>query len=618
MADSIYYDRPYDLVKSQIANMSDRADGALLRAFATMEALKKLPEVPEGATPLAPTMELNALAGNKPANPSATLFGDIGTFDIPSIQELTFTDVDTDAIPQFHSSIGTLTMPTAPGPIDLSGKPIHPALTSITLPSLPSISLPGLEGLTELSVPTFVFPELPTFDGKEPSFDTAPPSTLLIWAEPVYASTNLSAIQARISGLLAGGTGIPAAIETALFDRARSREDQTSLKATQEAFDTFAGRGFSMPPGMLAEQVNAITEQNQMKASAINRDILVQAATWEIENLKFAVSQGIALESTLIGLFQNMAQRAFEAARYRVESEIALFNASVALFNARQNAYQVSASVYKTRLDGALAVLEVFKAEIQGLLAVGQLNEQKVKVFQAKLEAVRSQIEVYKTQMSGAQVQSELNKNLIDGYKADVSAYAESIQAQKVRFDAYDSQVKAEIGKTQVLDAETRAFAATVQAYDSKNNIKIKNIDAKIAGIGAATQRFSAVVGAERDRIAAQSNVIQARTEAYRADVGRFSAELNADTARTEMNGRQLEARLRNNLAYYEIQYKEYDQKQARLVELAKIQGEGAKAAGHMAAQLAAGAYAAMHVSAGMTGSAQISTQETFQHTDKL
>lgn len=617
-ATSLYYDRPYELVRTAFSHLEDRVDTTLNVALTTMAALSNIPTVPESVLPSAPSLELNSLTLSTTLPPKATLFGDINPFELPSVEEIGVADVGTDPLPTFVRSIGQLTMPNAPPPINLSNKPTRPTLSAITLPAIPSVSTPELDSLTAITVPTFSFPELPTFDGTAPAFDGSSPTTLLQWADPVYASTNLTAIQARISTLLAGGTGIPLAIEAALFDRARSREDQTSLKATQEAFDTFAGRGFAMPPGMLVQQVNAITEANQMKASAINRDILVQAATWEIDNLKFAVQQGIGLESTLIGMFQNMAQRAFEAARYRVESEISLFNAQVALFNARQNAYQVSASVYKTRVDGALAKLEVFKAEIQAAVAVGQLNEQKVKVFQARLEGVRNQIEIYKAQMTGAQVQSEFNKNLIESYGVDVKAYAEGLQGQKYQYDAYDSQVKAEIGKAQVLDAEARAFASTIQAYDSKNNIKVKVIDARIAAMGAATQRFAARASAERERITGQLGVIQARAEAYRADVGRYSAELSSDTARNESNARQLEARLRNNLAYYEIMVKEYDQRMTRLIEQTKLHSDNTKAAGQMAAALAAGGMAALHVSATMTGTAGISSTETFQHTDQL
>jgi hypothetical protein len=64
--------------------------------------------------------------------------------------------------------------------------------------------------------------------------------------DPQLAQT-LSAGIAAALGTLAGGTGLPAAVEQALFDRARSREESQTTKAVQEAFDTFATRGFNTP-----------------------------------------------------------------------------------------------------------------------------------------------------------------------------------------------------------------------------------------------------------------------------------------------------------------------------------------------------------------------------------
>ena len=618
MAESLYYDRPYELVRDQISQQSSRAEGALGRAYTAIEKLAAVSPLVEGALPTPPNFEFNNLPTGNVTAPSSVNFGDVSELRAPSIESIDIDSVDTDEIPTFNSSIGSITLPAPPGAIDLSAKPDRPKLNAIIIPGAPEIVQPDLGDLIAINIPTFRFPELPTFDGTAPTIDFVAPSTTLIWAEPVYASTNLTDIQARVKAMLGGGTGLPAAVEAALFDRARGREDVLGLKARQEAFDTFAGRGFTMPPGMLAAQVNAVIEDNRLKASAINRDILTQSAQWEIENLRFAVQQGIALEGTLIAMFQQMAQRAFEAARYRVEAEVSIFNAKVGLFNAQQNAYQVAASVYKTRLEGALAVLEVFKAEIQAQQAIGQLNEQTVKVFQAKLEATRNQVEIYKATMEGVRAQSDVNKNEIEAYKADVSAYAEGIQAQKVIFDAYDSQIKGELGKTQIIEAESRAFAATVQAYDSRSNIKVKNLQVKIEAMQAATSRFSARADMERSRVTSQLGVVQARAEAYRADIGRFSAELNAQTSNTEMNGRLLQARLSNNLAYFEIMLKEYDARMARMLEQSKLQSEAQKAAGQMASQLAAGAMAAIHVSAGMSGSAGISSSESFIHNDKL
>lgn len=612
-----YYSRPYELVRGQIASMSSKADASIAAANLSIETLMQslnngLNDV--GSAPLSPSMGIDESLLSIQPDTIVTRHGgsSVSSFSMPSVPDINVIDVAMPNIQDFTSNIGSILPPERPAPIDVSGKPTRPDMQIVDIPDSPVLALPDIGNLADIQIPTFVFPELPTFDGTAPQFFDADPNTVIPWAEPDYESPNIAALQARVATMLAGGTGIPADIEDALFSRARSRDDMLSLKARQEAFDTFAGRGFQMPPGMLVAQVNAVIEDNRLKAADNNRDILTKAAQWEIENLRAAVQNGIALEGALMNLFQQMTQRTFEVAKYQVEAKVALFNAKVGLFNAQQNAYQVAASVYKTRIEGALARLEVFKAEIQAQQAKAALNDQTVKVYQARLEGVRSLVDVYKARMEGAKVQSDVNRNLIEGYRADVQAFAEDMTAQKTKFDAYESDVKAYTARVGVVESQARAFAATVQAHEATANVKIKNIDAKISAIRAETDKFTALVNAERTRVDAGVSVFNAETQAYQADIQKYVANMNNSTQRYDVAARMSADRLRANIAYYDVQIKAFDAKMNRSVQRAQIVTEAVKAAGQMASQLAAGAYAAMHVSATMSGQASVSSNETF------
>lgn len=59
----------------------------------------------------------------------------------------------------------------------------------------------------------------------------------------------------------------------------------------------------------------------------------------------------------------------------------------------------------------------------------------------------------------------------------------------------------------------------------------------------------------------------------------------------------------RTNIAYAEMQLKEYESKMTKAIQEANIALESAKAMGQYTAQLAAGAMSAAHVSASISGS---------------
>ena len=556
---------------------------------------------------------LDAPVAQSPAIPIGNLptyqKGDSSPPDLTNIDSL-LSGLDLggmDNIPQAPVA-PPVNMPNAPV-MQSIGVPKRPAVdTTIDLPASPSIQLPQLESLEQIKLPDFKFPDLPTFDGTPPSASSIQvPNVFISWDEPDYQSEILDDITSKISGMVRGtdtSTGLPPAIEDALFARARERGSAETQRAVQEAVDDWAARDFSMPSGMLAKQVNVIREQGRLNAAELNRDILTQAAQWQIESLRFAVGQGIALEQLTQNLHQNMATRLFEVARFHAESQINVFNARVALFNAENAAFETLGQIYRTKLDGALAHLQAYKAAIDGQVAVGQINQQRVDVYKAKFEAVSANVDIYKAMMQGAQIKSEAVKTQLDAYRTDIQAYAETINAEKTKFDAYETAVKGESAKVGVFEAQTRAYAATVDAYSSRADVKAKEAQLKMEAGRLHVATFSA-------RLDAFKADMQTNLQAFQAQVDAWRAQMGAVTADAEMKSRFSDMNTRTNIAYAEMQVSEYQAKMQNAIQQAQLALEAAKSVGQYTAQLAAGALSAQHVSASISGSGSASASES-------
>lgn len=500
--------------------------------------------------------------------------------------------------PSFTPTIPNIAIPDAPAPIDTSGLPARPAVGTVTLPTAPNLTLPVLESMEAINIPVFTFPTLPTFDEAAPAFTDAAPSTFVNWSEPTYASENFDEVKAVIKRIFAGGTGLPPAIEQQMFDRARARLDQTSRKAVQDAFDTFANKGFTMPPGVLVEQVNAANEQARLESNAQERDIRTLVAQTEIDNMKFAVQQGIAAENIIFNIFNNAAQRTFEIAKFAVESQISLFNTKVTLFNAMTSAYQTRAQVFKFKLDAALAALEAYRVQLEGQKVVSEINLQKVQAFNARVQALVSQVEIYRAQMQGAQVQAEVIRTQIDGYRADVQAYAERIGADKVRFDAYKSQVEGEVAKVGVYDAQARVFQSLVSAEGIKADVGIKSIQANIEQMNAVTQRFVALVDRSKAEIQGKLGVVEAKARTAGLNIQFMSAQNDASRAKAEAIIRIGEQQLQTNLGLVQALIERFKANVNKVIQEADLKARSLQAAGQMASTLAGGAMAAQHVQA--------------------
>jgi hypothetical protein len=605
-----FYDRPATLVEQQIALMTQRATDATAQATT---AVNQLAQFMPPAPGVAPDLRPDAITvGDLPtiAAPNPQLFGLIDSINEPAFEDFqSIVDaIGVDPPPTFDPSVVTINIPDAPAPIDTSGAPVRPTIVDPDLPPDPDVVLPAEAQSLPITIPDVPVINLPTFDTTLDPFDATVGNFLLDWNEPTYTPTNVNELSASIKLMLTGGYAMAPAVQDMLFSAAREREDITAHKAVDDAYEDFASRNFSMPPGMLVEQVNVARQNNQLQANSFSRDVLTKAAEWQIENLRTALAQGIALESALIDQFNQMANRSLDAAKFRVQVEIDKFNLRVAAFNANVSYVNAMVAVFQAKVQEELSKLEVYKSEIDAQQLIGQINEQSVRIYTSKVQALGVIVDMYKSKLEAVQVKADLEKSKIELYRADVQAYAERLNADKTRFDAYTSQVQGESAKAGILESESRAFAATVQAYESGNNVKISTVQARLRAIEVSVTKFTALLEAEKDRVQSELAAIQSQASAYSADVGRYSAQITFATQKNDLTIRAAEATVRNNMAYFDVVSKQYDSNQTRLIEAARLNVQAIQAAGTMASQLAAGAMSATHVQASLSGSGSANT----------
>ena len=92
-----------------------------------------------------------------------------------------------------------------------------------------------------------------------------------------------------------GGTGINADVEQQLWERGRSRIGEEAMRAEADAMQTFANRGFPLPPGPLVHTINLIQQDKRNKLAEQSRDISIKSFDTEIENVRFAVKEALDL-----------------------------------------------------------------------------------------------------------------------------------------------------------------------------------------------------------------------------------------------------------------------------------------------------------------------------------
>ena len=101
-----------------------------------------------------------------------------------------------------------------------------------------------------------------------------------------------------------GYIGIPAHIETQIWDRARGRELMDAVQLEAEAVSAFAAMGYSMPQGALMARQMQVRLEAYDKAATINRELAIKNTEISVDMTKFAIGEMTKLR---LGIAQALA-----------------------------------------------------------------------------------------------------------------------------------------------------------------------------------------------------------------------------------------------------------------------------------------------------------------------
>lgn len=527
-------------------------------------------------TPEAPTLEAIEMRelGDAPVEPDLTPYL---TYQPPSQPNVAF--------------------PTAP-----SG--VNPVLDPIIVPDRPDFTLPDVPVLFDIQIPDMPQIVLPELDAirPNPSIDV-PTDGALEWQEVPYASDFLTLLGTRLSQMAQDGLALPVAIERAIYDRARAREDESSRRAIAEVFGDMAERGMTEPNSILPDRLLQVRFENRSKRAGLNRDLAISQAEKAIEGVKYALGQGIQYEGMLIQANNATNERALRAATFMREWAITRVNALVAIENIRRDLYLADAQVWKTRIEGELAKLEILKAEIDAQRLVGEINKNLVDLYEARHRAIGELIDAYKADVEAAKVRGEINVQRLQGaelvvrrYIGEADAYGKAWDAFKTRVDAAQAPMKAASLMAEVFNIRMNGFKTRGEAYGTEAQTRIaaqgQQLDLFRAQLAGADQELRAQLG----ELSAQVQAFSAQTNLYQADGAIAQAESASHDRAVQLRIAQEKDRVDALIAQAQIN-SGHLQKNAELV-LAAL-----KAISDNYAQLIASAQSGVNYGASFSGS---------------
>jgi hypothetical protein len=136
-------------------------------------------------------------------------------------------------------------------------------------------------------------------------------------------------------------TGMQQGVEDAIWERGRAREAMEYRQSVDEAVAGYAARGWTVPGGVLIDAVQRAGQAYSAKVSTHSRDVMIKVADVEIENIRFAVGEGVKVRLGMLsalfsylGTWFKLREMAIDKARALLDAKIRLRESIAAYYHA--------------------------------------------------------------------------------------------------------------------------------------------------------------------------------------------------------------------------------------------------------------------------------------------
>jgi len=539
MATQTGFDAAADAIDARITSAETNAGKAMTDVKNAIDNLQTAASaIPPSISFNAPTIGVNipVISGVAPSAPSLTAIkASVGTK--PANFSASVAERAMQSVPQEAFTVPEIVFPDAV----IYSELVKPSSLAIALPDdipdAPTVNLP-----TDLTVGNQTVPNIPTVSipdwGEDiPLMDITLPETTFAYVEPIYESSLKTALASKLlDGVNNGGTGLGVTVQTAIWNQDLERLEQQKDDDIDTVLNLYSGRGFDMPTGMVAEQVQEVLKNYTRDRAQNSRTQVIEEAKIAKEMTQFFIDKGLSLEQIELSHANNVANRALEAEKAVVQFSIDLFNAKVSKFNLELEKYKAKQIEIQMRIKSQELILDAYKAELLGVDTSLKQDSVVIQNYNAQVASHGMNISLYEAELKAVESQLNIERAKVEIFKGEIGGYVAELQAQKNQSDLYIAQIAGESAKIDIHKTEVEAYATRVQAVKVSNDVVVAQINSDIAVEKLNLDSHLANVSlykAKSDQMIAE---MSAEIDVYRTSSSVFEILLKHAQAQTEFN----------------------------------------------------------------------------------
>lgn len=224
------------------------------------------------------------------------------------------------------------------------------------------------------------------------AIEDAKPRNVFQYNETDYISALLDGLRTKVTTIMqGGGSGLGIIAEDAMFHR----EDERDALALQDAKDKtasdWAERNFELPGNGLFSEFTRVQTEYMNARLVKSRAITVETRNIEIENVRQAMKDAIAIETVLMDYKGKQWDRKLQAAKAILEEALAIFNAAIEILKTKASVYGEVVRAFAAEMEAIVSTAQAEIAIIKGKVdyAIAKANT-SIATMNAKIDILKA------------------------------------------------------------------------------------------------------------------------------------------------------------------------------------------------------------------------------------
>lgn len=241
-------------------------------------------------------------------------------------------------------------------------------------------SPPEMPDITVPDPPRMI--DIPSFQGEIPSVDVEVPEAPELFIDLNVGSADiLERLRDEFYNGLESPEGYSPEVEQGIYDRARSRREADLRDKKDQAYNEFAKRGFSGPPGALQELLFRYDIEDHREETDLNRDIIKQQADLVRQKWEFLIQIGQNLNQYLLEKARFQAGTKMDKVRLQFQFALDVLSSKLRKAETQSTILQSEVQIYAEQARLESLKFDAYSSQIQGVQSKAELERIKAQIF---------------------------------------------------------------------------------------------------------------------------------------------------------------------------------------------------------------------------------------------